>query len=211
MSNTALEPRKRPLQARGMATWDAIIEAAAQILEVNGLHGFNTNAVAERAGVSIGSLYQYFPNKDALMVGLIEREQKVRMEGLTQVIEAVRDEPLEIAVAALIDASVNSDAGKPRLAISLDHEEARLPVELLLNRTATMLDDAFAKLLANYFPNVSSEALSIMARTSRVLARAAIDEYLGVWTSDPDHARSEAKLGVMGYLERKMGVSDELR
>lgn len=43
-----------------------LLEAAAQVLEAKGLEGFNTNAVAERAGVSIGSLYQYFPSKDAL-------------------------------------------------------------------------------------------------------------------------------------------------
>lgn len=66
--------RRRPKQARSRATWDAILEATAQILERDGAAGFNTNAVAERAGVSIGTLYQYFPDKQAILVATAERE-----------------------------------------------------------------------------------------------------------------------------------------
>ncbi|OUC60133.1 TetR family transcriptional regulator [Acinetobacter seifertii] len=75
MSETLPDPRKRPRQARSVATFEAILEAAARILESLGFAGFNTNAVAELAGVSIGSLYQYFPSKDALIVELIRRER----------------------------------------------------------------------------------------------------------------------------------------
>lgn len=71
-----LKPRKAPRQARAARTIATIVEAAAQVLEGRGLEGFNTNAVAERAGVSIGSLYQYFPSKDALTVALLMRESE---------------------------------------------------------------------------------------------------------------------------------------
>ena len=64
-------PRKAPRQARSLATVSAIVEAAARILEERGHEGFSTNAVAERAGVSVGSLYQYFPRKDAIYKRLI--------------------------------------------------------------------------------------------------------------------------------------------
>ena len=57
--------RKEPRQERARATVEAILEAAARILDRQGWKGFTTNAVAEVAGVSIGSLYQYFPNKAA--------------------------------------------------------------------------------------------------------------------------------------------------
>src|ERR1700678_736820 len=70
----SLKPRKTPGQSRSAVTVAAIIEAAARILETKGFEGYNTNAVAERAGVSIGSLYQYFPNRDAITRALIERE-----------------------------------------------------------------------------------------------------------------------------------------
>jgi len=66
--------RRSPKQARSRATWDAILEAASQILERDGPAGFNTAAVAERAGVSIGTLYQYFPDKQAILLAAAERE-----------------------------------------------------------------------------------------------------------------------------------------
>ncbi len=67
-------PRKQPRQARAQHTVTAIIEASARILEEQGHGGFTTNAVAELAGTSIGTLYQYFPDKDALLGALIARE-----------------------------------------------------------------------------------------------------------------------------------------
>ena len=66
-------PRKRPRQARSKATVDTILAATARVLVKQGFDGLTTNAVAEAAGVSIGSLYQYFPNKEALVAALIER------------------------------------------------------------------------------------------------------------------------------------------
>ncbi|MEU4579077.1 MULTISPECIES: TetR/AcrR family transcriptional regulator [Nonomuraea] len=67
-----LTPRKQPRQQRSRQTVAAILEAAAQLFQRHGYAGATTNKIAERAGVSIGSLYQYFPNKDALLVALAE-------------------------------------------------------------------------------------------------------------------------------------------
>src|SRR5690349_3001286 len=66
--------RRSPRQARASETVALILEAAAQILEADGLEAFTTNAVAERAGVSIGSLYQYFANKKALLLAIAQQE-----------------------------------------------------------------------------------------------------------------------------------------
>lgn len=66
--------RKIPRQARALATVEIILEAAAQLLERTGEAGFNTNAVAERAGLSIGTLYRYFPDKRAILTALARRE-----------------------------------------------------------------------------------------------------------------------------------------
>jgi AcrR family transcriptional regulator len=73
-SDTSRNQRRRPRQARSRATWEAIVEAAAQILERRGPAGFTTNEVAERAGVSIGTLYQYFADKHALLAAAARRE-----------------------------------------------------------------------------------------------------------------------------------------
>jgi AcrR family transcriptional regulator len=66
--------RRSPRQARSRATWEAIVEAAAQILERDGAEAFSTGAVAARAGVSIGTLYQYFPDKEAILTAAAKRE-----------------------------------------------------------------------------------------------------------------------------------------
>lgn len=73
MTVTALIPRKLPRQARSRALVDAILDAAARILAQHGREALNTNLVAEKAGVSIGSLYQYFPNREAIIAAVARR------------------------------------------------------------------------------------------------------------------------------------------
>jgi AcrR family transcriptional regulator len=69
-------PRKNPSQARARRTVDLILEAATQILATRGEEALTTNHIAERAGFSIGTLYQYFPNREAILDALIERERE---------------------------------------------------------------------------------------------------------------------------------------
>jgi AcrR family transcriptional regulator len=97
-----LRPRKRPVQARSRRTVDAVLKAAAQVFTRRGYAGATTNHIAERAGVSVGSLYEYFPSKDALLVALMEEHlgegesvlQKVAAEvvarGVRDLAEVVR-------------------------------------------------------------------------------------------------------------------------
>jgi AcrR family transcriptional regulator len=73
MAKMKLTPRKKGIQDRAKGTVDFIIEAATQILNEHGLKGFSTNKIVERAGVSIGTLYQYFPNKESIIQHLIEK------------------------------------------------------------------------------------------------------------------------------------------
>ena len=68
--------RKIPTQSRSRATVEVVLEAATQLLEALGERGFNTNAVAERAGVSIGTLYRYFPDKRSILTALARREME---------------------------------------------------------------------------------------------------------------------------------------
>jgi AcrR family transcriptional regulator len=74
LAHAAENTRKTPRQARARAMIEVILEAAAQLLEREGEPGFNTNAIAERAGVSVGSLYRYFPDKRAILLALARRE-----------------------------------------------------------------------------------------------------------------------------------------
>jgi AcrR family transcriptional regulator len=68
-----LEPRKPPVQKRSRATVNEVLSAAAQVFETHGYAAGTTNRIAARAGVSIGTLYQYFPSKEAIAVAILER------------------------------------------------------------------------------------------------------------------------------------------
>jgi AcrR family transcriptional regulator len=118
--------RKSPRQARSTETVSVILEAAARILESDGLAGFNTNAVAARAGVSIGSLYQYYPNKEALIGALLARETALAV-GEAEVSFSART-GVE-ALSRLIEAAVAHQLRRPALARILDFEEARMPFD----------------------------------------------------------------------------------
>jgi AcrR family transcriptional regulator len=127
-------PRKAPRQARSLATVSAIIEAAARILEERGHEGFSTNAVAEKAGVSVGSLYQYFPRKDALIGALILR-QTMSLVGDAE--RAAAEPTGEEALSTLISPCVHQQLERPALARLLDYEEARLPLDAETERVKT--------------------------------------------------------------------------
>ena len=126
-ASTAFAPRKRPTQVRSTATVGVILETAARILEAEGLEGFTTNAVAARAGVSVGSLYQYFPGKAALAAALIERETASLLE------DVLRAEALggfERSLDAMIAAAITYHMRRPALSRVLDFIEDGLPPEV---------------------------------------------------------------------------------
>jgi AcrR family transcriptional regulator len=195
-----LSPRRTPRQARAQATRDAIIEAAAHIIASRGLAAFNTNAVAERAGVSIGSLYQYFPNKDALMVALVKQQQTRQLDTLKAAVFAVKGSDLETVVRALIKAAMRHHRDDSLLASAIDHEEARLPIDNLLD---AYLDRSGA-LVAELIPQFAGEMRPIeperLVRTLPAIVRAVTDAWANLSPPQLDIAEEEAVRVVMGYL-----------
>lgn len=101
-------PRKAPRQSRSQMTVNAILDATAHIFIANGYAKTNTNIIAEHAGVSIGSLYQYFPNKDALIEALhqrhVERMQKVVRQAMKEPIDFKNRNSLFSLIAAIVKA-----------------------------------------------------------------------------------------------------------
>lgn len=104
--------RKMPRQSRARDTVEVVLEAAAQVLEMSGEAGFNTNAVAERAGVSIGALYRYFPDKAAILRALALRETEAHRDAVLAVVEGERGEVAKDR--AIIRAFVGAFAGRTR-------------------------------------------------------------------------------------------------
>src|SRR5207237_4083987 len=102
--------RKQPKQRRSRETVEAIVQASIQVLGNSGWAGFTTNRVAERAGVSIGSVYQYFPEKSALVAAIRARH----FADVLAVVQAAAGRgSLDARIARLIDGMIAVHACQP--------------------------------------------------------------------------------------------------
>ena len=117
MRQATVKARRIPRQGRSQATVDALLTAATQILVRDGFEGFTTTATAERAGVSIGSLYQYYRNSDALLGAVAARElQRLAQEIATSFGNAVPGTRTE-AISRVIMANVFADSAERKAAL----------------------------------------------------------------------------------------------
>jgi AcrR family transcriptional regulator len=107
--------RKVASQKRSRATVEALVEATARILVKDGFDKASTNRIAEVAGVSVGSLYQYFPSKEALIAAVIERHQQEIMQTVRGELAGVWDQPVEKAVRKLVAVAVKAHRVDPKL------------------------------------------------------------------------------------------------
>lgn len=112
---TARKGRRRPVQGRSQATVDALLAAAAQILARHGPDAATTNAIAERAGVSIGSLYQYFADKEALIDALAEQHVAEMSAVLAGALAGAGEGTLAEAAGRIVAAIVAAHRVDPRL------------------------------------------------------------------------------------------------
>ncbi|MBR0829503.1 TetR family transcriptional regulator [Bradyrhizobium manausense] len=109
------KPRKNASQARSRATVDALVEATARILVREGFEKAGTNRIAEVAGVSVGSLYQYFPSKEALVAAVIDRHNREIMALVRAALTEVADMPIETAVRRLVTVAIEAHRIDPKL------------------------------------------------------------------------------------------------
>ena len=114
-----LSSRKQPQQSRSTELVDAILEAALQVLAKEGASRFTTTRVAEKAGASVGSLYQYFPNKAALLFRLQSDEWRRTTELLRSILEDVERPPLE-RLRTLVHAFIRLEYEEAGVRVALD-------------------------------------------------------------------------------------------
>ena len=111
-STAGREPRKTPRQARSVVTVDAVFEATLQVLLNDGPRRLTTTRVAERAGVSVGTIYQYYPNKESLLYAVLQRH----LDHVAQAVEAAsrqqRGQPLDAMIEALVAAFVEAKTAR---------------------------------------------------------------------------------------------------
>jgi AcrR family transcriptional regulator len=132
-SSIALSPRKKPTQARSQATVDAIFEATIQVLLSVGLQRLTTIRVAERAGASVGTLYQYYPHKQALLFAVLQRHLGNVEKAITEAAASSHHTPLATMVSAVIAALVKVKTER------LDESRALYAVSTELNSQETVL------------------------------------------------------------------------
>ncbi|RYZ66348.1 MAG: TetR/AcrR family transcriptional regulator [Proteobacteria bacterium] len=123
---TAIRPRKEPKQARSRQTVADILQAATYILQRRGYDGMNTNAVAERAGVNVASLYQYFPNKQAILVELMRRHAAESRAAALEAFRSSEGETAHTVMHRIVAAGVAAHAVDPALHRIFTEEAARL-------------------------------------------------------------------------------------
>lgn len=109
------KPRKVASQERSRATVDALVEATARILVKEGFDKASTNRIAEVAGVSVGSLYQYFPSKEALVAAVIERHQQETMQTVRGELAEVLAQPVDKAMRTLVTVALRAHCVDPKL------------------------------------------------------------------------------------------------
>jgi AcrR family transcriptional regulator len=143
----AFEPRKTPIQARSAVTVEAISEATIRVLLSHGAERLTTTRVAERAGVSVGTLYQYYPNKQSLLFAVLEHHMnnvaarveaacngachKPLAEMIKEMVEAFVDAKMERADISVALYRVSAEVGGPEL-IKRIGQRSRKAVEAML-------------------------------------------------------------------------------
>ena len=156
------EPRKSPVQARSAASVDAILKATVQVLLKVGKEKLTTTRVAARAGVSVGTLYQYFPNKSALLRAALRLHVGEILAEVDKVCVAQRGQPVEqmaeaLAVAFLAVKMRDPKKSRALYAVSSDVEGAKIVAS-----TAVRVNEAIARLLESA-PEVLTKDRQLMA------------------------------------------------
>lgn len=144
-SGSSTYPRKLPSQARSRDLVDAMLTATARVLCEEGADALTTNRIAEVAGVSIGSLYQYFPGKEALLAGVLERELERDVVVIQDMLVPDTDLTLELLVTSCVDALLEHGAQRAQLHSLLLPLVGVLEREALVASARAGLDQIFAQ------------------------------------------------------------------
>jgi len=172
--------RRKPRQERAIDTVEVIFEATARILQKEGPAALNTNAIAEKAGISIGTLYQYFANKDAILVAMARREvandEVAVIKAISEAGQGSDIDPVRLALRALITAF-----SKRRVARRVSFEalfSQGLANELAksVQKVAQLVGERSDRLLPARTRPVTPTSLFIVTRAISGIMRAALQE-----------------------------------
>jgi AcrR family transcriptional regulator len=159
---------------------DTIFEATARIIERDGIAALNTNRIAERAGISIGTLYEYFPNKDAILIAMararIAEDERLVRQALAGAGVGQDVSPVRKAIRAMVE--LHNDKPKVRRAVMAVHlangfsSEHAKPVQEI----AGFVAERNARLLGDKAPQLEGPSLFVLTRAVIGVIRAAFEE-----------------------------------
>jgi AcrR family transcriptional regulator len=180
LRDTKANRRKQPTQARATVTVEAILVASARIFRERGFERASVNAIAELAGVSVGSLYQYFPSKEALLVALAEHHTGESLALLEATLMEIADVPLPSGVRSVVSRMIEAHADPLHrvLAHGLDALGLATSIQATIDARAGAAVERFLRHRGAEL-RVRSFELSalIMVRTIDLITHAAIDRH----------------------------------
>ncbi|MCC5986557.1 MAG: TetR/AcrR family transcriptional regulator [Pararhodobacter sp.] len=197
-STVPIHPRKTPRQSRSRATCEAILQAAARILERGGGESLTTNLVAELAGVSIGSLYQYYPTKEAILAELIRQMRHEMHDDMVTAERQSAGQGLEQEVDALISATLRHHLRNPNLAKALEHIEDQLPMDAEIAQLKQNMAKLVVGALARYGINDPEATAFDLVAIGHGMSHAAI----AAGQKDFDDLHRRIRRAVLGYLRQ---------
>lgn len=202
-SRSAISPRRKPRQQRSQATVEVLLLATARVLAARGWAGTTTNHIAARAGVSIGSLYEYFPSKEALAAALALRHVEAAETRLAELATSLMDceLTLELLVKAMVSAMIELHAENPRLHRVLFEE---VPLGLAIRRRVRAMEDQHARALAAVLPRLTQLAEpELRARVTVELLETLTHRWVVTAKAEPlprERMQAELERLVLAYL-----------
>lgn len=144
----SFEPRKTPVQARSEATVEAIFEATIQVLLEGGPDRLTTTWVAERAGVSVGTLYQYFPNKHSLLFSVAERHLNRVADAVVRACQRNHGQPVATMIESVVQAYVEAKLERSDVSMALYASANGREATALVKRVGKRVQVALGSMLA---------------------------------------------------------------
>ena len=203
ISNPAAKPRKRPLQTRSRETVAVILEATARILEAEGLEVANTNAIAARAGVSIGSVYQYFPDKSAIFAELIHKAEADLGDNLEMLLARTAGLALEERIGILVKAGVGQQMQRPQLARILDYLEASFRTDPILKAADERILRLIMQLLEEHKESIARPVSPATASDVLSIVKGMVDGASFAGEVNAAELEGRVILAVLGYLKHE--------
>jgi AcrR family transcriptional regulator len=173
-----LTPRKAPQQGRAKSTVDAILIAMARVLVAEGFDALTTNRVAELAGVSVGSLYQYFPSKESLLAALYRHVRAQRLATIGDALVSAGGHPIAEAAPIIARAAVEAYAEDP----SLDRALAAVAPAIGAARKAADVDANLAHTFGSFLERHRAHLAGRDPMQAGFLLARALDATLGAVT-----------------------------